>query len=469
MRRKAKREKDYLVEWTELHSDMDDESPRMLSPKTYVELFEWHLDMDDESPRMGIDFSGWERSLDDFAGLSLSDLEPAAASYFGPVVEKASPRYHGWLLHLIRAYLRDGLRAPAFLEVIDRGESFEAAWLSLPIGDLRTVGYFLEKMRGDNALLVILREIDYCPFKLGEPEGSQNLLRRILPAGGFFSAVRDGLADAEPACRVLAAHLLPQYIRDQELLGEVAEVARALAVLLDDEVCEVRWEAALQLAWLGNRFPEVRQTALTSASVLEAAVAANACYLPIRAAYVRGPVRSSHFLLALYELLDKDSNVFHRLGADAFPALALCLEAGRFPDSLRPAVATAIGRIGVVSVEILHLLASIQGDSHESQEVRQAAGEADAALKRLLAGGKATMPAGRPDEGLLLAIWQNPGDAALRLIYADWLEEHGHPERAEYVRLRPENLYPRVQSRQDTVNSAWLEMWQRLMAPLERP
>src|SRR5262245_52392024 len=38
------------------------------------------------------------------------------------------------------------------------------------------------------------------------------------------------------------------------------------------------------------------------------------------------------------------------------------------------------------------------------------------------------------EDHLLRAIAQVPEDAALRLVYADWLEEHGQAERAELVR-----------------------------------
>lgn len=37
-------------------------------------------------------------------------------------------------------------------------------------------------------------------------------------------------------------------------------------------------------------------------------------------------------------------------------------------------------------------------------------------------------------EGILAAILEEPGDDGLRLIYADWLEETGQAERAEFVR-----------------------------------
>jgi uncharacterized protein (TIGR02996 family) len=40
------------------------------------------------------------------------------------------------------------------------------------------------------------------------------------------------------------------------------------------------------------------------------------------------------------------------------------------------------------------------------------------------------------DEAFLEDILAHPGDDAPRLIYADWLEEHGDPRRAEFIRLQ---------------------------------
>lgn len=42
------------------------------------------------------------------------------------------------------------------------------------------------------------------------------------------------------------------------------------------------------------------------------------------------------------------------------------------------------------------------------------------------------------DAGLLRAIIEDPHDVGLRLIYADWLEEHGEEERSEFVRVQCE-------------------------------
>ncbi len=39
-------------------------------------------------------------------------------------------------------------------------------------------------------------------------------------------------------------------------------------------------------------------------------------------------------------------------------------------------------------------------------------------------------------EALLAAIWAAPHDDLPRLVYADWLDENGQPERAEFIRLQ---------------------------------
>jgi uncharacterized protein (TIGR02996 family) len=40
------------------------------------------------------------------------------------------------------------------------------------------------------------------------------------------------------------------------------------------------------------------------------------------------------------------------------------------------------------------------------------------------------------EDALLAAILAHPDEDTPRLIYADWLDEHGHPERAEFIRLQ---------------------------------
>jgi uncharacterized protein (TIGR02996 family) len=41
-------------------------------------------------------------------------------------------------------------------------------------------------------------------------------------------------------------------------------------------------------------------------------------------------------------------------------------------------------------------------------------------------------------EGILAAIQEAPDDDTPRLVYADWLAEHGDPERAEFIRVQCE-------------------------------
>jgi uncharacterized protein (TIGR02996 family) len=44
----------------------------------------------------------------------------------------------------------------------------------------------------------------------------------------------------------------------------------------------------------------------------------------------------------------------------------------------------------------------------------------------------------RADRPFLEAILADPDDDAVRLVYADWLDEHGQPERAEFIRVQVE-------------------------------
>ena len=47
----------------------------------------------------------------------------------------------------------------------------------------------------------------------------------------------------------------------------------------------------------------------------------------------------------------------------------------------------------------------------------------------------------QPD-ALLAAIRANPADDLPRLVYADWLDEHGDPDRAEFIRLQIADDHP---------------------------
>ncbi len=42
------------------------------------------------------------------------------------------------------------------------------------------------------------------------------------------------------------------------------------------------------------------------------------------------------------------------------------------------------------------------------------------------------------EQGFLESIKESPGDDGLRLIFADWLEDHGQSQRAEFLRLQVE-------------------------------
>jgi uncharacterized protein (TIGR02996 family) len=41
-----------------------------------------------------------------------------------------------------------------------------------------------------------------------------------------------------------------------------------------------------------------------------------------------------------------------------------------------------------------------------------------------------------PDDAFLQAILANPDDDTPRLVYADWLEERGRPDRAAFIRVQ---------------------------------
>ncbi len=44
----------------------------------------------------------------------------------------------------------------------------------------------------------------------------------------------------------------------------------------------------------------------------------------------------------------------------------------------------------------------------------------------------------RQDNGFLEDITEHPDDDTPRLVYADWLDDHGQPERAEFIRVQCE-------------------------------
>ena len=70
---------------------------------------------------------------------------------------------------------------------------------------------------------------------------------------------------------------------------------------------------------------------------------------------------------------------------------------------------------------------------------------------------------GMSDEAALLhAIYANPDDDTPRLVYADWLDEHDQPERAEFIRVECE------EARTDHSSPAYLPLLQRASDLFER-
>src|SRR5262245_6565393 len=71
------------------------------------------------------------------------------------------------------------------------------------------------------------------------------------------------------------------------------------------------------------------------------------------------------------------------------------------------------------------------------------------------------------EEALLREVCEHPDDDAPRLIYADWLEDHGRPERAELIRVQCElaglpDDSPRLQelaAREDSLLEAHATEW----------
>jgi uncharacterized protein (TIGR02996 family) len=76
-------------------------------------------------------------------------------------------------------------------------------------------------------------------------------------------------------------------------------------------------------------------------------------------------------------------------------------------------------------------------------------------------------------EALLQAVCEEPDDDGPRLVYADWLEEHGDPERAEFIRVQcrlarlPEGdaQRPQLQRREDELLRAHEQEWLRPVEP----
>src|SRR5262245_35635466 len=73
---------------------------------------------------------------------------------------------------------------------------------------------------------------------------------------------------------------------------------------------------------------------------------------------------------------------------------------------------------------------------------------------------------------LFQAILEDPEDTGLRLVYADWLEEHGDADRAEFIRVQgrlggmaeDDERWPGLEARQ---HALFNRRWRDWVAPLE--
>jgi uncharacterized protein (TIGR02996 family) len=75
------------------------------------------------------------------------------------------------------------------------------------------------------------------------------------------------------------------------------------------------------------------------------------------------------------------------------------------------------------------------------------------------------------DQGLFQAILDNPDDDGVRLIYADYLDEHGEPQRADFIRVQIElALLPEDDPRRGDLEArerALLEEHEEWLTPLD--
>src|SRR5690242_12611585 len=80
------------------------------------------------------------------------------------------------------------------------------------------------------------------------------------------------------------------------------------------------------------------------------------------------------------------------------------------------------------------------------------------------------------DEAFLHAIRENPGDDGPRLVYADWLDEHGQPERAEFIRVQcqlaplepDDDRYPALKHREFKLWGHHHRAWSEPLRPFTR-
>src|SRR5262245_30566913 len=80
------------------------------------------------------------------------------------------------------------------------------------------------------------------------------------------------------------------------------------------------------------------------------------------------------------------------------------------------------------------------------------------------------------EKALLAAIWDEPYDDTVRLVYADWLDEHGQPERAEFIRVQIElarldewdDLPPALRQREKELWKKWRRRWRAHLPKKQR-
>src|SRR5262245_15431683 len=80
------------------------------------------------------------------------------------------------------------------------------------------------------------------------------------------------------------------------------------------------------------------------------------------------------------------------------------------------------------------------------------------------------------DSAFLAAIQEAPDDDAPRLVYADWLEEQGDADRAEFVRLQcalarldeDDEGRPALEARERALWKKHGKDWRRPLAPFSR-
>jgi uncharacterized protein (TIGR02996 family) len=68
-------------------------------------------------------------------------------------------------------------------------------------------------------------------------------------------------------------------------------------------------------------------------------------------------------------------------------------------------------------------------------------------------------------DALLDAIWDSPGDDTPRLVYADWLQEHGQEDYAQFIRLSIEvERSSNSPAERKRINSVRKPFWRRIVA-----